>query len=89
MTSANKLKLQREGIYIRFLREQQKMSLEAFADRLDIKPRELEAIESGDTEASDKVIRQLPDISNAYEHDMLNFFGDRWKKLKEDGAKAI
>ena len=83
MTSANKLKLQKQGVYIRFLREQQKMSLEAFADRLDIKTSELEATENGDTEAPDKVIRQLPDISNAYEHDMLNFFGSRWEKLSD------
>ena len=89
MTDEEKARLKRQGSYIRHLREQQQMSLEAFADRLDIYPNELDAIEQGDIEASDKVIKQLPDISNAYDVDMRNIFGKRWEKLKEKGAQAI
>ena len=89
MKDEEKARLKRQGSYIRHLREQQKMSLEDFAERLDIKPNELDAIERGDVEASDKVIKQLPDISNAYDVDMQNIFGKRWEKLKEKGAQAI
>lgn len=89
LTDEEKLRLQKQGSYIRYLREEQRMSLEAFADRLDIYASELEAIERGDTEAPDKVIKQLPDISNAYDIMMGNIFGKRWEELKEKGAKAI
>lgn len=89
MKDEEKASLKRQGSYIRHLREQQQMSLETFADRLDIYPSELDAIERGDVEASDKVIKQLPDISNAYDVDMQNIFGKRWEKLKEKGAQAI
>lgn len=89
MTDEKKLRLKREGSYIRHLREEQQMSLEAFADRLDIYPSELDAIERGDVEASDKVVKQLPDISNAFDVDMQNIFGKHWEKLKEEGAQAI
>lgn len=65
------------------------MSIEAFADRLDIYPSKLKAIEKGDAEAPDNVIKQLPDISNAYDTKMRNVFGKRWEKLKEKGAEAI
>ncbi len=71
------------------------MSVEAFAHRLCIPgkfhicPSELDAIEKGETEAPDKVVKQLPDISNAYDITMGNIFGERWEKLKEKGAEAI
>lgn len=89
MTDEEKARLKRQGNYIRHLREQQQMTLEAFADRLDIYPSELDAIERGDVEATDKIIKQLPDISNAYDVDLRNIFGKRWEKLKEKGAQAI
>ena len=81
--------LKGQGAYIRRLRKEQSLSVEAFADRLDIRPSQLKAIEDGEKEAPDKVIRQLPDISNAYEVEMESAFGARWQKLKERGAKAI
>ncbi len=89
MDKEKPLILRRQGAYIRHLREEQSLSVKAFADRLDIYPSQLEAIEEGEEEAPDKVIRQLPDISNAYEVNMQSVFGARWNKLKERGVKAI
>ena len=82
MTGNERLRLQEEGSYIRHLREEQQMSVEDFADRLDVSPNYLEAIENGDAETSDKVVIQLPDISNAYERTMERIFDERWVKLK-------
>lgn len=89
MSEEKLIALRRQGAYIHHLREGQSLSVEAFADRLDIDPSQLEAIEEGKEEAPDKVIRQLPAISNAYEVAMQSAFGERWQKLKERGARAI
>ncbi len=82
MTDNDKSRLQKEGSYIRHLQEEQKMSVRDFADRLDVSPNYLETIENGDVEAPDKVVVQLPGISNAYEITMERIFGERWVKLK-------
>jgi len=89
MSEEKLITLRRQGAYIRHLREGQSLSVEAFADKLGIYVSELEVIERGDTEAPDKVIKQLSDISNAYDIMMGNIFGKRWEKLKERGARAI
>lgn len=89
MGNNDKASLKEQGSYILHLREEQQLSLEAFAERLDVQPSLLGAIERGERRAPDKIIRQLPDISNAYEHDMNRVFGERWSKLKGKGYKAI
>lgn len=89
MSDGDKSRLREQGICIRHLWEEQQLLAEAFADRLDIKPGQLRPIEEGLREATSKIIRQLPDISNAYDHDMRNFFGDRWERLKELEADAL
>ena len=85
MVQGIKLAIKKQGAYIKHLRAEQELSVEAFADRLHIKPDELKEIENGNIEAPDEVIRQLLSISDADEYYMYRFFGDRWEILKEEG----
>ena len=84
-----KLAIKKQGAYIQHLRADQNLSVEAFADRLHIKPNELKEIEEGNIEAPDEVIRQLLYVIKAneldFESNMYRFFGERWEALKEKG----
>jgi len=85
MVQGIKLAIRKQGAYIKHLRAEQDLSVEAFADRLHIKPDELKQIENGNTEAPDEVIRQLLRISDANEYYMYRFFRERWEALTEKG----
>ena len=84
MIGKERLIINRQGNYIRHLRVKRNLSVEAFADRLNIKPNELKEIEDGNAEAPGEVIRQLLSIPKVTEDDMYRVFGERWERFVDN-----
>ncbi|MFC2001495.1 hypothetical protein ACFLUZ_03195 [Chloroflexota bacterium] len=89
MASKDKLILEKHGYYIQHLRAQKNLSFEVFAERLDVDPSELRALEEGLLEVSNEVTRRLVLASDANEYDMEKVFGAHyWEVVRETGLRC-